>query len=262
MGHQRMSPLPATRKWKQIIDLIAGGAGAAQLATATVTAAERGLKAAPDDPGVVEAYWLLVRIPLAARATDFADALRACGLRVAGDPGLLDIAAAFTDAVDARLPGGRGRTDLGEMAQNAAVETITGVVGTKAGNLFGSGPAEVRAAFASLATVKQFGAFARHFFTRFSFKCLNYFLSKLLPDQTGEGKRFRTVAEQAGFTDALHVHCREASRIAERYAGEWFSLHNFQAAGDVTRDETRRGFAHAMTKLTKEFRKREGDRGS
>lgn len=262
MGHVHMPPLPATRKWKHVIDLIAGGAAAAQLATATIAAAEKGFRAAPNDPGVVEVYWLLVRLPIAARSTDFADALRQCGMGVPNAPTLLDIGVAFSDAVDARIAHGKCRSDLTEMARTAAVEAINSVVGTKAQSLFGTGPDEVRAGFAALATVKQFGSIARQFFARFSFKCLAYFLSKAIPAAVGEGKRFPTVHAQKEFTDALAVHCREASGIAEFYAGKWFSLHDFQAAGDVTREETAAGFAHAMTKLIDEFRVREGARGS
>jgi hypothetical protein len=100
-----------------------------------------------------------------------------------------------------RMANNRGRTDLGEMAQTAAVEAINAVVGPRSESLFGSGPDEVQRAFAALATPAQFGALARQFFSRFAFKSLGYFLSKAAPLAIGEGKRFRTVAEQAQFTD-------------------------------------------------------------
>lgn len=262
MGHVHMPPLPQTRKWRHIIDLVASGASAAVLAVKTIAASERGLRRAADDHGVIESYWLLVRLPLAARTPDFASALQDCGVNVATNPGLIDLAVAFSAAVDGRMANNRGRTDLGEMAQTAAVEAITAVVGPRAQSLFGSGPDEVRGAFAALATPAQFGALARQFFSRFAFKCLDYFLSKAVPGETGEGKRFRTVAEQAKFTEALRTHCHEASEIAQRFGGEWFDLHRFQAAGDVTREETQRFFGHAMTKLTDEFRKREVSDGA
>jgi hypothetical protein len=257
MGHVRLGPLPATRKWNQVVELVAGGAAAGQVATATMAAAERGLKALADDPGVLETLWLLVRIPLAARSSDFADALRRCGLAVPDSPGLVDISTALGVAVDAALPNGRGRTDLGEMAQNAAVETVNATVGPRAASLWGSGPDEVR--FASVATPAQFGAFARRFFARYAFKTLTYFLSRALPEQVGEGRRFPTVAQQSRFTDALRTHCHEATRIVEEFAGDWFSLHRHKTAGDITRDEARGflGYA-ARTKLTGEFRRREG----
>jgi hypothetical protein len=263
MGHIRMAPLPATRRWNQVVELVAGGAAAAQLATATINAAERGLRAAAADPGVLEALWLLVRVPLAARSPDFAAALRACGLEVPDGPGLIDIAVALSAAVDARMPGGKGRTDLAEMAQTAAVETLNATVGPRAATLWGSGPEEVRAAFASLATPAQFGEFGRRFFARFMFKALDYFVSRALPAQTGEGKRFPTVAAQNRFTDALRTHCDEASGIVATFAREWFDLHKFRTAGDIGRAETKGFLAYAVAaKLTGELRRREGRRGA
>ncbi|MBA4062989.1 MAG: hypothetical protein C0501_04640 [Isosphaera sp.] len=263
MGHVRLGPLPATRKWDQVVALIGGGAAAAQLATATMTAAERGLKAAADDPGVLEAVWLLVRIPLAARSPDFTAALRKIGLDVPDGPGLVDVAVALTAAVDTALPDGRGRTDLGEMAQTAAVETVNATVGPRAASLWGAGPDEVRAAFAALATPAQFGALARRFFARFAFKYLNYFVSKALPRHVGEGERFRTVAEQSRFTDALRTHCHEATKVVEVFAGEWFSKHRYESGGDITREEARGFLGYAVAvKLTGEFLRREGRRGA
>ena len=206
---------------------------------------------------------MLVRVPLAARSPDFAGALRKCGWEVPDSPGLVDIAVALSAAVDARMPDGKGRTDLAEMAQTAAVETINAVVGPRAATLWGSGPEEVRAAFASLATAGQFGRFARQFFARFSFKTINYFLSKAVAEHIGEGRRFRTVAEQSRFTDALRIHCHEATRIVEEFAGDWFSKHRFETKGDITRDEAHGFLAYGLAaKLTGEFRRREDPRAS
>jgi hypothetical protein len=261
MGHIRTGPLPTTRKWNRVVGLIVGGAEAAQVATATVHAATRGLKRAADDPGVLEAVWLLIRLPLAARSPNFAAGLRACDLLLEDAPGLIDISVGYLAAVDDKMAGG-GRTDLGEMAQTSGVETINATISDRARSLWGSGPDEVQRAFADLATVRHFGGFARRFFARFVSKCLSYFLSKALPNHVGDGKRFRTVADQGRFADALRTHCEEAAVRVEDFAGEWFSLHRFQTAGDITRAETKRFLGYAMQKLTTELRDREGDRGT
>ncbi len=255
MGHVRTGPLPATRRWQQVVRLIAGGACASQMATATAAAAERGLRAVADDAGVVVTVWLLVRLPLAARTDQFGLRLRGCGVDVPDDPGLFDILAGVSDAVDAALKNNRGRTDLGELAQTAGVEALA-AVGERANTLFGASPAEVRAAFAAVGTPARFGAFARRFFSRFAFKCLNYFLSKATPDQTAADGRFPTVAAMSAFADALSTHCFEASAIVERFSEEWFSKRNHLTEGQIGRDETAGFVAHCMTKLTAELRKR------
>src|SRR5262245_28699713 len=117
MGHIQLGALPRTRKWEQVVGLIRGGAGTAQVANATITAAEQGLARAAQDRGVVETVWLLTHLPLAARSGDFATALRECGLAVSAAPGLMEITAAVTQTIDAKMPNCKGRTDLGEMAQ-------------------------------------------------------------------------------------------------------------------------------------------------
>ncbi|HEY7312719.1 MAG TPA: hypothetical protein VH643_25365, partial [Gemmataceae bacterium] len=112
MGHIRLGALPRTRKWSQVVGLIEGGAGTAQIANATINAAEKGLRSAAKEDGVVETIWLLTKLPLAARSEDFAQALHDCGLSVSDAPGLMDIVGAVTDAIDARMPNCKGRTDL------------------------------------------------------------------------------------------------------------------------------------------------------
>ena len=130
MGHLRLGDLPRTRKWAQVVALIGGGAGTAQLANATISAAERGLLFAAEDAGLVETIWLFTQLPLAARSKDFPNALRQAGLEVSDAPSLMEIVGAFSDAIDSRLAR-RGRTDLGEMAQMAAAETISEVIGSR-----------------------------------------------------------------------------------------------------------------------------------
>ena len=153
MGHTRLGELPRTRKWLEVIALVAGGAGAAQVANAVMRAARRGLALSAGHPALVESVWLLTQLPGAASEPDFAAALRDRGLDVPDAPGLIDLAAAVAEAVDRRLPGNAGRTDLGELAQSAAAETIVRVVTDRTGGLFAATPDDVRACFGGLGTV-------------------------------------------------------------------------------------------------------------
>ena len=54
MGHIRLGALPRTRKWRQVFALIEGGTGTAQIANATIRAAEGALKFAAQDKGLVQ----------------------------------------------------------------------------------------------------------------------------------------------------------------------------------------------------------------
>lgn len=253
MGHLRLGELPRTRKWQQVVALIDGGAGTAQIANATITAAEGGLEKAGHDAGLVEAVWLLTQVPLAARTDDFTRSLQQAGLDVHGPPTLIDIVGAFSDAVDERLGKNGGRTDLGEMAQMAAVETLSGVLGARTTTLFETTPADVQREAGALATSQKFSDLARQFFSRLTERYLGYFLSRALNLQVGDDRRFATLAQQAAFTRALGTHCKEASHIVEKFSGAWFSKTLFEKKG-ISREDAA-GFAqYAMQKIAAELR--------
>jgi hypothetical protein len=261
MGHIRLGDLPRTRRWQEVVALIAGGAQADQVANAAVRAAERVLGRAFQDDGLVEALWLLLRLPLAARSGGLTAALRGLALDVPDPPGLMDVLAAITAAVDARLGNNRGRTDLGEMAQMAVVETFVEVVGPRVQGLFDAGVEGLRRAFADLATTAQVSHLGRRYFARLMFRFLDFYLSRALPDQVGEGRRFNSLRQVELFYRALEAHCGEAARVVEAFSGEWFSLHRYQAGGDITRDLAAR-FGHgALRKLTDELKRGAGTHG-
>jgi hypothetical protein len=100
MGHQHFGTLPGSRKWRQVVQLISGGADVRDVAAATSAAAEQQMTDASNDPAVKHAVWLLTQIPTAARKQDFVSELRKLGLRVGDRPTLLEIATAMADAVD------------------------------------------------------------------------------------------------------------------------------------------------------------------
>jgi hypothetical protein len=250
--------MPRTREWTEVVHLLVHGANAGQVAVAALHAAEQGLKKAASDKGVVATVRLLLTIPHAARQDDFADALRALGVHVPSHPTFMDVLGGFADAVDAAMPNNRGRSDLGEMAQMAAAETLASSVGSRADGLYGASAESVRTAFADLATVKQFGLFARGFFARFTFKTLDYFVSRAAADCVGEGRRFTTLANYAEFSKALEEHCREAARYVERFSGEWASKQRYESGGEFGGDLVNRFVGGAMAKLIKDFKRGAG----
>lgn len=257
MGHVRLGRLPRTRKWNQVIALLSGGAGADEIAAATSDAAEKDMLRAGKDPTFVHAIWLLTQIPVAARQKDFGAALRDLGLDVGERPGLVEIVAAFSDAVDVHARTIGGRTDVGEMAQLSGAESLTAVAGRELPGLFGPSPEDVKAAFAGLATEKQFSVLSRDFFSRLTRRYLGYYLSRELSNHVGTNSRFHSVAEHAEFDKALDVHCRETSRIIKEYSGEWFSKTNYYD-GEITPKKAG-GFAYvAFKKMRDELRQRRG----
>lgn len=257
MGHIRLGNLPKTRNWQQVVELVAGGGSVSDIAGQTATAAERGLAGAGDDRALVESFWLLTQLPLAARSDDYVNELRECGLRVQDAPSLMELIGAFSGAVDEKVDRAGARTDLGEMAQLAATETISSMVGERVPTLFGTTTEDVRSCLREFARPRNFSLLAKSFFGRLTNRYLSYFLSRTLSDHVGPGSRFENIEAHSQFNDALDVHCRQAARIVEEFAGGWFSKTNFE--GGISREAAGR-FAHvAAKKISSELRKRSGE---
>jgi len=224
MGHQHLGTLPRSRKWREVIELISAGADVGEVAAATSAAAENQIIDAANDPAVKRAVWLLTQIPTAARKEEFGSELRKLGLDVGDHPTLIEIVTAMTDAVDRYVGKHGGRTDLGELAQLAAVESLAAVAGRELADLFGETAQRTKAVLSGLGTVKQFGVLARDFFSRFLRRHLNYFLTRELPQHVGVNSRFHTIRELRDFEYGLDLHCREASRILKEQGNGFRSI--------------------------------------
>ena len=161
---------------------------------------------------------------------------------------------AFTATIDRHVGRTGGRTDLGEMAQLAAAESLSSVVGRDLPGLFGTTPDDVKLAVGRFSGKGRFADLARDFFSRLTFRCLDYYLSRELSNHVGPEQRFRSIREHTEFNSALDRHCRETSRILKEYAAEWFSKKNFEKA--LTPDEAGRFASVAFGKIRKELRKR------
>ena len=254
MGHNRLGGLPRTRKWLDVIELIDCGGSSAAVADATLDAAHDSFVAGAADPTLVHTVWLLTQLPDAARRDDFINRLKALGLDVPPDASPTDIATALGAAVNAEAHDRAApRSDLGEMARLAAVETLVGALRDPTPSLFGPESDAAQKALGRLATERQFGGLAQGFFARLTERLLTHFVSKELPQHTGPGRRFETLAEQRAFHDAVGLHARQAARIVEVFAGAWWSKARYE--GDLTRDRTERFVAYAMKKMRDELRR-------
>lgn len=255
MGHLRLKSLPKTRDWDAVVAKLRTGADVTDLAAATAHAADMALESAKSDPGLGYAVWLLTQLPLAARSDQFEGRLVELGFSAAAGRSLLTMTSEFTLALDKHVAGRANRTDLGEMARLAAVETLTAAIGPDLPTLF-TDASDVRLELSKLATKAQFGAMARDFFARLTNRTLEYYLSREFPNHVGPGKTFTSLAEQAEFRSAMQRHCEEVSLIVEEFAGGWFSKSVFQR---TLSPQTAQGFAaYSLKKLRDELRVRGG----
>jgi hypothetical protein len=133
------------------------------------------------------------------------------------------------------------------MAQMAAVETLARVIGTPTVSLFETQARDVRKTLAGLFTARRFGGLAAPFFARLLFKCMDYFLSRVLADHVGQGRRFITIHQQAAFCEALQTHCRETSVYLDEFSGDWAAKER-RASGEVPRSRLPLFVGGAMSK--------------
>jgi hypothetical protein len=261
MGTQRLGTPPDTAPWRRVVSFIVDEAGVAVIAAATTDAALDAFQKAKADHGVAFSFFLLVQVALAACGDDeFAAHLRDAGLVVPDAPDLFDLSAAFTEAVDRRLLATRGRTDLGEMAQLAAVEALTTQLGSsRAASMFapaGESGGSVRDAAREISTPPGFGLLAHQFFTRFAQRFLTYHLGRELSCHVGGNGCFADPDEHDAFVEKLGVHCHEAAYVTRRFARDWYAKHRPPRGPGFTLGLVRRFVAHALEKVRDQFARR------
>jgi hypothetical protein len=133
------------------------------------------------------------------------------------------------------------------MAQMGAAESLTSTLRQQTTSLFGTTPEDVQRELAKLATPKNFSLLARDFFSRLSERYLTYFLSRQLSNQ------YRSVEENRQFREALSLHCQQASKIVEKFAGGWYSKTNYE--GGITPRKAANFIQVALKKVRAELDK-------
>ncbi len=255
MGHIRLGLLLATKRWREVVATLEGGGNVAEVAASAALAAEGGLKFAAGDPLVLFSLSLLTELPLAARGPEFVADLRALGLDVSDAPSLIELTAAFSRAVDEKAFELGGRSDLGEIGQMAAVESVNRVVGAALPSLFGPRTEDVQHAVGRLASGSGFALLARCFFAQLTERTLNFYLSRALPDHVGPGARFEDDAARQRFSNDLARHCWEAAEIVEAFAGGWYGKAVYQEGG-ITPAKLKGFSAYALRKIRSELKAR------
>jgi hypothetical protein len=255
MGHVRLGKMPATRKWREVIALLGEDQPSIPyLANAVERAADRSLADAVNDPGFVEAFWLLLKIPSAAKSTDFSGELGKLGIKVPPEPTLADLLAEFDRALEkARLRSFRSTSDFSVLARNAAVSALEGAVHDRLPALWPATPEDERTTLATLVTTECFGDLAQRFFTHLLKRHIHYFLDREIPRHVGPESFLPSLADTDYFDEAVHRHCRETTLITRAFAKDWLGKNRFHLDKDITRDEVRGFASYAFTKIRSEL---------
>ncbi len=250
MGHLRLGNLPRTQRWKQVISLLENGANLHELANASFRASLTGLDRVPADPGFLSVLNEIIGLATASREKDTESALRQAGIDSAAQTSsfgfLSAVAQRFSDQLSQVYP----RSDVGKIAQDAFLESLTKNVKGKTGSLFG----ETEDAKSLTAAFKgnQFKLLMHEFYAGFTSRYLSYYLSRELPHHVGGGKRFANIDEHSEFTRQFDLYCRQMVRITDEFTPGWIGKAIYE--GDTGAEAVRR-YAHvAFKKLASEFR--------
>ncbi len=261
MGHQRLGDIPKSRKWKAVVAAVSGGGGGttgsgdfndyvSDVARQALDAAGPGLQRAIGDSGLSYTFFLLTQIVLAARKEDWRDRLRQTGIRLTDKSDFFDLTSEIQRAVDEFVVRQGRRTDVGEIAQQAAGEALVSLAGQSARTLFGTGSAEVQDAVRQLSTTSGFGRLGQRFFGCFLTRFLNFYISRLTAASTGS-RSLKGVGAVAHFNETLERHCEQSAAIVRDFCGQWYSKTEFQTG--INLENSTRCVAHALTKLQDEL---------
>lgn len=221
MGHIHLGVLPNSRKWREVVDLLTGGATNADIVAASAAAAEQDLLAAAQDPVFVEAVRLLATIPAAARNDNFGQALRDAEIPIKGTPDLLTLINAVGQRLDEVARQRARPSDIGELSRRALLSTLSMHVGDQLPGLFDVTPGDVQRAAALLGNSRAFASCTRSFFNRLLSESLRSWLDRTMSAQIGSDKHFSGVRDRAAFDIALAHYSSEATRIIREFAGGW-----------------------------------------
>jgi hypothetical protein len=254
MGHIRLGRLPKTRRWQGVVQLLDESPDdVAAVARASLEASTGRLRELGNDPSLAFCFWLLARISSASRSADFNAELAELGLPADGDNSALEFVARVSDRARAEFPLHPDSGPFGELASLALRRALTETVGQEGRSFFGTSVEDLQAALRRHSRPESFGLVVRRFFADFLSRTLRFFVDRELSNNVGLGHRMQTVDDGREFMAALDLYSRQSARILERFAPDWYSKHNWESKGKISREEARRFVAVTLRKLRSEL---------
>lgn len=254
IGHSQFGNPVRTYRWKQVLQLLDDeSATFEEIAGETLYAIELGLKDAAADFGLQKAFWLLTQVVHASREGDFRTALWKLDLSVPERASLWDVTGTFSSALRTSVIKAGEQTDIAEISLASALQTMTELGSRRGPDLFPSLPESVQVSIRRSATRSGMSQLGHEFFANFTYRYVGYILSRSTSLLVGDDGRFNSISNHSKFNEALELHCRQASRIVDKFVGDWYAKH---AKDETLTFENAARFLHiAFRKLRAEIRR-------
>lgn len=250
MGHLRLGRLPKHRNWQRVIALLdLDPADAHYVARATVAAADSHLKNLGSNGASAYCFWLLVQIASASRYDDMSERLHQLGISISSEDALLTLISRVSDQARTEIRSRHDSDGLSEIAALSLRVALAETVGIQGPSMFESSISDFSRACRVYSTRKHFGTLAKIFFGDFLGRTIKFIIDREIANHVGSGRGIRNVLECRTFVESVDLFSRQSARIVEDFAGGWFSKHEWESAGHISREDAGRFVAFAMKKI-------------
>jgi len=260
MGHLRIGTLPRTRKWREVVDSIGAASGLnsdfiTALAEKTLDASSQTLRNLPLDSVVQKCFLFLTALSVAGQAQNVKVAATNLGIEFDGDPTKLQLSRALRTWLE-DLDTKTFNPELANLARQATTDTISTWINKNLTNpqltLFAQSE-DPFMPWRKSSNAAGFCELSRIYFSNFTTRYLNYFLSRTASAQ------FQTLTERENFSKAIQQkvdliaqHALETSKLVQHFSAGWFTKH---ANNNLPSEQEVEGFLrHSFEKIREELR--------
>ncbi len=252
MGHLHLGHLPRSYRWKQVISLLDEGAEIPELASSSVNAASKGLRNIPTDGGFTAIISYIFELAKASRSSDISDSLTSIGIDLNSQKTSIDFISTIAGNLSDRLSPVYPRSDVGKIASDSLLESLSKQITGKTGSLFDEGDQSIKSLTESFRG-NGFKNLMHEFYATFTSRYLSYHLGRELANHVGVGERFQDIDSHTEFSNAFSHYCRQTIRITDEFTPGWLGKSIYE--GTLSKEAINRYVYVAFKKITSEFEK-------
>jgi hypothetical protein len=232
---------------------LAKSADQEEIFLASLRAADTGLARLPEDRGFTQTLSTAFEFLDALQSQEIMSALKLRGFVVPESPNLFDYIGAFKNKADSELVNIRGRSDTSEIAQNSFTETLVKEIGPSIPSLFETTPEDTQKAIRDGLRGKALETIMHRFFTGFTHRYLDYYLSRELPNHVGTTVILPSIDSHNQFSEDFETYIRQTVRITKEFVPGWYGKARYEKR--LNPAEVKKFVHVAIKKIREEFKR-------